>query len=123
MALAVLAPLLGRGYTLAYDMAFAPRHDLLPDTLGLGTALPRAVPADAVVALLTHVVPGDLVQQLVLAAALFAGPLGAARYLREQPRGVQVVAAATSPSGCSSGTGPTSSRTRACRGSRAPPAR
>lgn len=93
MALAVLAPLLGRGYTLAYDMAFAPRHDLLPDTLGLGTALPRAVPADAVVALLTHVVPGDLVQQLVLAAALFAGPLGAARYLREQPGGVQVVAA------------------------------
>jgi hypothetical protein len=93
MALAVLAPLLGRGFTLAYDMAFAPRQDLLPDTLGLGSALPRAVPADAVVALLTHVVPGDLVQQLVLAAALFAGPLGAARYLREQPRGVQVVAA------------------------------
>jgi hypothetical protein len=93
MALAVLAPLFGRGFVLVYDMVFAPRQDLLPDTLGLGTALPRAVPADAVVALATHVVPGDLVQQLVLAAALFAGPLGAARYLKDEPPGVQVVAA------------------------------
>jgi len=93
MALAVLAPLLGRGFVLTYDMVFAPRQDLLPDTLGLGTALPRSVPADAVVAILTHLVPGDIVQQLLLAAALFAGPLGAARFLRDQPRGVQVVAA------------------------------
>ncbi|MGH3758305.1 hypothetical protein [Actinophytocola sp.] len=93
MAVAVLAPLFGRGFTLTYDMVFAPRQDLLPDTLGLSSALPRAVPADAVVALLTSVLPGDLLQQLLLAAALFAGPLGAARYLREHGLGVRVVAA------------------------------
>ena len=93
MAIAVLAPLLGRGFVLAYDMVFVPRQDLLPATVGLGPALPRAVPADAVVALLTSVVPGDLLQQLILAAALFAGPLGAGRYLRDHPLGVQVVAA------------------------------
>ncbi len=92
MMVAVLAPLFGRGFTLAYDMVFAPRQDLLPDSVGLGSALPRSVPADAVVGLLTTVVPGDLVQQLLLAAALFAGPLGAGLLLKENP-GTQVVAA------------------------------
>jgi hypothetical protein len=93
MALVVLAPLFGRGFTLAYDMVFVPRQDLLPATLGLGPALPRSVPADAVVALLTHVVPGDLLQQILLAAALFAGPYGVARYLDDETTGVRLVGA------------------------------
>jgi hypothetical protein len=93
MALVVLAPLLGRGFTLAYDMVFVPRQDLLPATLGLGSALPRSVPGDAVVALLTHLVPGDLLQQIILAGALFAGPYGAARYLDGETTGVRLVAA------------------------------
>lgn len=91
--LLVLAPLLGRGFTLSYDMVFAPRHSLLPDSLGLGSALPRSVPADAVVAIATTVVPGDLLQQLLLVAALFAGPLGAARLVPTDSVGVRVVAA------------------------------
>jgi hypothetical protein len=93
LTLLVLAPLLGRGFTLTYDMVFAPRHSLLPDSLGLSPALPRSVPADAVVAFATTVVPGDLLQQLVLAAALFAGPLGAARLVPTGSLGVRVVAA------------------------------
>jgi hypothetical protein len=93
MALLVLAPVLGRGFVLVYDMVFAPRQWLVPDALGLGSALPRSVPADAVVALATSVVPGDIVQQVLLAAALFAGPLGAALLVPTESVGVRVVAA------------------------------
>lgn len=93
MALLVLAPLLGRGFVLTYDMVFAPRQYLLPDSFGLGSALPRSVPADAVVGLLTTVVPGDLVQQALLLGALVAGPLGAAQLLSKESVGVRVVAA------------------------------
>jgi hypothetical protein len=93
MALLVLGPLLGRGFVLTYDMVFAPRQFLLPDSFGLGTALPRSVPADAVVGVLTNLVPGDVLQQLLLAGALFAGPLGAARLVPTQSVGIRVVAA------------------------------
>lgn len=93
MALLVLAPLLGRGFVLTYDMVFAPRQDLLPDSFGLGSALPRSVPADAVVGVFTMLVPGDLVQQLFLLVALVAGPLGAARLMPTESIGIRVVAA------------------------------
>ncbi|MPZ82438.1 MAG: hypothetical protein GEV28_19380 [Actinophytocola sp.] len=95
MALAVLLPLLGRGFVLSYDMVFAPRQDLLPDSVGLGSALPRSVPADAVVGLLTTVVPGDIVQQLILLATLFAGPLGAGLLVPSTSPAVRVLAAVT----------------------------
>ena len=75
--LAVLAPLLGRGFALSYDMVFVPRQDLNPDDIGLGPALPRSVPSDALVALGTAVLPGDVLQQLVLAATLGLAALGA----------------------------------------------
>ncbi|OLF17781.1 hypothetical protein [Actinophytocola xanthii] len=93
MALLVLAPVLGRGFVLVYDMVFAPRQWLLPDSVGLGSALPRSVPADAVVALVTSVLPGDLVQKLVLLAALAAGPVGAGLLVPTRSVGVRVVAA------------------------------
>jgi hypothetical protein len=93
MSLLVLAPLLGRGFVLTYDMVFAPRQYLLPDSFGLGSALPRSVPADAVVGALTVLVPGDLLQQLLLLGALFAGPLGAAKLVPTESVGVRVVAA------------------------------
>ena len=44
-----------------------------------GTALPRAVPSDAVVAVLDEVVPGMLLQKVVLVGALVGGGIGAAR--------------------------------------------
>ncbi|MCT2582770.1 hypothetical protein [Actinophytocola gossypii] len=95
VALLVLAPVLGRGFVLVYDMVFAPRQWLLPESVGLGSGLPRSVPADAVVAVLTSVVPGDLVQKAVLLAALVAGPLGAGLLVPTGSVGVRVVAAVT----------------------------
>lgn len=79
LTLGILAPVLAPGFVLVYDMSFVPRQALLPETLGLGTGMPRAVPADALVALATTVVPGDMLQKLVLCGLVFAGALGIAR--------------------------------------------
>ncbi|HWO66944.1 MAG TPA: hypothetical protein VNO31_43620 [Umezawaea sp.] len=93
LALLVLTPLLGRGFVLNYDMVFAPDQPLVPDALGLGSALPRSVPADAVMAFATGLLPGDVVQKVVLLAALFAGPLGAGRLVPTESVAIRVVAA------------------------------
>ena len=78
LAVLMLGPALGAGYLLTYDMVWVPDLALRPDFLGVGTALPRAVPSDAVVAVLDEVVPGMLLQKLVLLGALVVGGLGAA---------------------------------------------
>lgn len=78
LAVLLLGPALGRGYLLTYDMVWVPDLALRSDFLGLGTALPRAVPSDAVVAVLDEVVPGMLLQKLVLLGALVTGGVGAA---------------------------------------------
>ncbi|MEJ2859353.1 MULTISPECIES: hypothetical protein [unclassified Saccharothrix] len=93
LALAVLFPLLGPGFVLSYDMVFAPQQSLLPDSLGMGTTPPRSVPADAVVALLTSVLPGDVVQKLLLVTALVLGPWGAGRLVPTQLTSTRLVAA------------------------------
>lgn len=79
LAVLMLGPALGAGYLLTYDMVWVPDLALRGDFLGLGTALPRAVPSDAVVAILDEVVPGMLLQKAVLLGALVLGGLGAAR--------------------------------------------
>jgi len=79
VALLVTAPILAPGFVLLRDMVFVPRQDLDLDALGLGGTLPRAVPVDSVMALLTAFVPGALVQKAVLLAIVFAAVLGAAR--------------------------------------------
>jgi len=84
LTLGILAPVLTPGFVLVYDMSFVPRQTLLPEALGLGTGMPRAVPADALVALATGIVPGDIVQKLVLCGLVFAGALGAARLVPSQ---------------------------------------
>lgn len=74
LAMLVCAPLLAPGYVLTYDMVWVPDLALRPDTLGLGSALPRAVPSDAVVGVLDEIVPGQVLQKLALVGALgFAG--------------------------------------------------
>ncbi|WP_236830173.1 hypothetical protein [Blastococcus sp. KM273128] len=78
-ALLVTGPALAPGFVLLRDMVFVPRQDLDADALGLGGTLPRAVPVDAVMGVLTAVVPGDLVQKAVLLGTVFAAVLGAAR--------------------------------------------
>jgi hypothetical protein len=87
VALLVTAPVLAPGFVLLRDMVFVPRQDLDLDALGLGGTLPRAVPVDSVMALVTAVVPGDLVQKAVLFGTVFAAVLGAARLVPADPDG------------------------------------
>ena len=79
LSLAVCAPLLAPGYVLTYDMVWVPDLTVHRDTWGLGTALPRAVPSDLAVAVVDEVIPGQIVQKLVLLAALGLAGTGAAR--------------------------------------------
>jgi hypothetical protein len=92
VALLVTSPALGPGFVLLRDMVFVPRQDLDLDALGLSGALPRAVPIDAAMALLTSVVPGELVQKAVLLGAVYAAVLGAARLVPPE-RGSHLAAA------------------------------
>lgn len=78
LAALMLGGALGPGYVLSYDMVWVPDLALTPDVWGVGTALPRAVPSDAVVALIDTVVPGMLLQKLVLLGSLVAAGAGAA---------------------------------------------
>jgi hypothetical protein len=91
VALLVTGPALAPGFVLLRDMVFVPRQDLDLDALGLGGTVPRAVPVDAAMGLLTAVVPGELVQKAVLLALVYAAVLGAARLVpggRDGRRGI-----------------------------------
>lgn len=79
LAVVLLWHALGPGYVLSYDMVWVPDLGLRPDFMGVGSALPRAVPSDAVVAVVDELVPGMLLQKVVLLGSLMAGGLGAAR--------------------------------------------
>jgi hypothetical protein len=94
VGLLVTAPVLAPGFVLLRDMVFVPRQDLDLDALGLSGTLPRAVPIDSVMALLTVLVPGDLVQKAVLLGTVVAAVLGAARLVPADERGRGGTAAA-----------------------------
>lgn len=79
LAALILVPALAPGYVLSYDMVFVPDLAMRTDFWGLGTSLPRAVPSDAVVALLDEIVPGMLLQKIVLVGALVLAGEGARR--------------------------------------------
>ncbi|MGN0063171.1 MAG: hypothetical protein ACI379_02925 [Nocardioides sp.] len=72
----VLGPALLPGFVLRADMVWVPDLAVGPQTWGLGSALPRAVPSDAVVGLLDNLVPGQWLQKLVLLGTLVVGALG-----------------------------------------------
>ncbi|MCW2817418.1 MAG: hypothetical protein JWR42_205, partial [Marmoricola sp.] len=92
LALLLLGPALGRGYVLSYDMVWVPDLTLHPDVWGLGSGLPRAVPSDAVVALLDELVPGMLLQKVVLLGSLVLAGAGAARLTDRGSLTAQLVA-------------------------------
>lgn len=92
VALLVTAPALWPGFVLLRDMVFVPRQDLDLDALGLGGTLPRAVPVDSVMGLLTAVLPGQLVQKAVLLAIVYFAVLGAARLVPAGPDGRRGIA-------------------------------
>src|ERR1051325_7846666 len=92
-ALVIVGPALAPGFVLRYDMVFTPQQPLLAESVGLGSALPRAVPVDAVVALLTTVVPGDLLQKAVLLLSVWLAAYGAARLVPADSAAPRLVAA------------------------------
>ncbi|MCG5440400.1 DUF3367 domain-containing protein [Micromonospora foliorum] len=89
----VLAPLAAPGYALLYDMVFVPRQPLTWDLVAPAQSLPRAVPMDALVSLVTQLVPGWLVQRLALAGAVFLAAVGAGRLVPTDRRSVRLFAA------------------------------
>jgi len=94
LVVAVAAPWLRGGYVLSYDMVWVPRLDLdRPEIWGLGSGLPRAVPSDAVIALVGAVLPMAVVQRVVIMGALFLLALGAARLLRGRALAAQLAGA------------------------------
>jgi hypothetical protein len=81
----ILLPTFRPGYVLRYDMVFGPRMPVGADSLGLGSQLPRSVPSQLMVAAVSHVLPGDVVQKLVLIALLLGAGFGAARLAGAAP--------------------------------------
>lgn len=96
VALAVLAPALGRGVVIAYDMPWSPEARLTPFALGVGTPAPRAVPSDAVAAVLGMALGSSLTQKLVLLAVLVLVGTGAAALLRVVVPGAGALAGSAS---------------------------
>lgn len=75
----LLGPALLPGYVLRGDMVFVPRQPWKDAWLGLDGSFPRSVPMDALVSVLTAVVPGWVVQKALLVGALVGGGVGAGR--------------------------------------------
>jgi hypothetical protein len=73
-----LGPALAPGFTLAYDMVFVPHPVLTDVTFGLSGMLPRHVPSDAVIGVLSRLAPADLVQKAVLVSIFVLACVSAA---------------------------------------------
>lgn len=93
--LLILGPALRRGYVWSYDMIFVPDLPLSDRTLGTDGSVPRAVPTDAVVALLGRIMPGDVVQSVALLAVFVLVGAGCARWCRSVWGAVAAAIAAT----------------------------
>src|SRR4051794_2581783 len=63
-------------------MVFVPDQPFKPAWLGLDGTVPRAVPMDALVSVFDEVVPGAVLQRLLLTVAFVAGGLGVAALAR-----------------------------------------
>lgn len=80
VAVLLLGPaLLSSGSVLRGDMVFVPHQPWKDAWLGLDGSVPRAVPMDAVVSLLTYVVPGAWLQKVFLLASFLVGGVGIGR--------------------------------------------
>jgi hypothetical protein len=86
--LALGPTLWSRGYVLVGDMTFVPDQPWKSAWLGLDGSVPRAVPADALVSVLSHAMPGDLLQKAILLGILVLAGLGMIRMARIVPGGV-----------------------------------
>ncbi|MEV4376166.1 hypothetical protein [Streptosporangium sp. NPDC049644] len=88
--LLALWPALGPGFVLRYDMVFVPD----PPPVLPGEGFPRAVPSDLVVALLSRVVPEQVVQKVVLLGVFVLAASGAAALAPSRRLGPRLAAAA-----------------------------
>ncbi|MFZ2503073.1 MAG: hypothetical protein WAW88_10410 [Nocardioides sp.] len=77
--------LLHRGFVLIGDMVFVPQQPWKAAWYGGDGGIPRAVPSDAVVSLLTQVIPGDLLQAAVLVSIPLIAGGGIVALTREWP--------------------------------------
>lgn len=94
MTVVITGPIWVRpGLVLLNDSVSVPEQDLLPWMWGAGGAPPRSVPQDAIVAVLDEVVPGPLVQRMLIVGGLVLLGLGVARLLRDRPAFDQAAAA------------------------------
>lgn len=82
--LVVLGPSLAPGYLLHYDLVFVPRLALGDRTLGVDGSVPRAVPNDFLVALLSHVFPGWVVEKALLLAVFVLVGAGVGALMRSR---------------------------------------
>jgi hypothetical protein len=90
LGLLALGPGLQRGFLLSYDMVFVPREPFSAALPGL--APPRAVPSDLVVATASRILPGDVVQKLVLLVIFVLACGGVAALLDREPVLAQLAA-------------------------------
>lgn len=93
LGLLMLAPTFRPGYVVSYDMVFVPDLRLTPASFGLTSAQPRAVPQDAVVAVLDNIVPGAMLQRMILLSTVVLAAWGAGRLFHGGPLGARLVAA------------------------------
>ncbi|MFD4352331.1 hypothetical protein ACFWPX_07215 [Nocardia sp. NPDC058518] len=96
LTMIIVGPLAGSGYLLLRDAVSTPRSYLTDSALGLGAAAPRAVPQDALLAVLSPVIDGGILVKAILIVALWSAGYGAAVLARRfvsASTGAQLVAA------------------------------
>ncbi|MFD3596295.1 hypothetical protein ACFWU5_26545 [Nocardia sp. NPDC058640] len=74
----IIGPLAGSGYLLLRDAVSTPRSYLTDSALGLGAAAPRAVPQDALIAVLSPIIDGGILVKAILIVSLWSAGYGAA---------------------------------------------
>ncbi|MFG1869925.1 hypothetical protein [Micromonospora arborensis] len=79
VVLAILGPVLRRGYVLRYDLVFVPDPPFGALVWGSGSELPRAVPSELLAVGLSQLIPADLAEKALLAGCLALASVGAAR--------------------------------------------
>jgi hypothetical protein len=85
LGLLALGPGLRRGFLLSYDMVAVPREPFTGAMFGLSGGPARAVPSDAVLAVLSRVIPADLAQKSLLLAVFVLACAGPVALLRHEP--------------------------------------
>lgn len=96
--LVVLGPALAPGFLLVYDMVFVPEPNFGTRALGLDGSVPRAVPNDLMVSVLSLLLPGWVVQKVLLIAVFVLVGAGMGALVRTRPgAAVAAVAACWNP--------------------------